>query len=63
MALSKFRTCPWLVSGRMPDPPEAKLTPLMNSAEGCKNGGITGNSAYSAAYQWDKFGKFNKGKC
>ena len=63
MALSKFRTCPWLVSGRMPDPPEAKLTPLMNSAEGCKNGGITGNLAYSAAYQWYKLGKFNNRKC
>ena len=48
MNLSKILTSPLLVSGRMPAPPEAKLTPLMNSAEGCKNGGIIGSPAYSA---------------
>lgn len=32
----------------MPAPPEAKLTPLMKSADGWKNGGINGRLAYSA---------------
>ena len=48
--ISHIHTIPWLISGKTPDPAEAKLTPYLNSCfPGLKYGGINGNLAYSAA--------------